>query len=289
MNYILHIIILIEIYTILALAMNLQLGFTGLMNLAVAAFYGVGAYIYALSAVKLGLGFVPAVALAIAGNLLLSYIVTVSSQRFKGDLFILVTLGFQLIIFTVLWNWIAVTNGPYGITGIPKPELFGVTLNSLPVFSLFGFILLILISLLSLLIYKSPLGRTLQAIRDDSLAATSIGKNIMAFKMKSIGISSAFLAVAGAMYASYITYIDPTSFGLDESINILFIVVLGGLANFRGTITGVIVFVLSQELLKFTGMPDHLAFNMRIIIFSVLIILLLYFRPQGLLGKLKFE
>lgn len=289
MNYVLHIIILVEIYAILALAMNLQLGFTGLMNLAMGAFYGVGAYIYSLSAVKLGLGFFPAVMLAIFGNLFMSYIVTISSQRFKGDLFILVTLGFQIITYTVLWNWVAVTNGSYGISGIPKPELFGITINSLPAFSFFGFILFILISLLSLLIYRSPLGRTLQAIRDDSLSAASIGKDIMRFKMKSIGISSAFLAVAGAIYATHFTYIDPTSFGLEESINILFIAILGGLANFKGAITGVIVFVLLQELLKFTGIPDNFAFNTRIIIFSSMIILLLYFRPNGLLGKIKFE
>jgi len=289
MNYILHIVILIELYAMLALAMNLQLGFTGLMNLAVGAFFGVGAYIYALLAVKLGFGFIPAVLLAIIGNLFLSYVLAIISQRFKGDIFILVTIGFQIIIYTVLWNWVSVTNGPYGIAGIPSPVILGLTIDDLLAYSLFGLILFGIVALISLLIYRSPLGRTLQAIRDDALAAASIGKNIMFFKIKSIGVSGAFLAIAGAFYASYISYIDPTSFGLEESVNILFMVILGGLANFRGTIAGVITFVLLQEGLKFIGMPDHIAFNLRILFFSLAIILLLYFRPKGLLGKLKLE
>jgi len=287
MNYYFHIAILIEIYVILALCLNLQLGFTGLMNLAMGIFYGLGAYGYALASTKLGLGFFPALLIAIVTNMVLSLFVSLASVRFKGDIFILVSLAFQIIGYAILWNWTDLTGGPYGIVSIPRPSILGLNIVTVPQFAILGLVFTILVLALNYFIYQSAFGRTLQAIRDDELAATTLGKNTTWFKIRSVAISCGMVSLAGVLYASYITYIDATSFGVNESIDIIFILILGGLVSVRGSIAGAITFIIIQELFKMIGFSDDIAFNLRNMLFAVAIILLLYHRPKGLFGKLE--
>ena len=289
MNYLCHIAVMINIYVILSLSLNLIVGVGGMMSLCHAAFYGIGAYIGALVMVNCGWSFFPALLLAVPGTVLLSLVISYPSLRLKGDYFVLGSLGFQSIVFIILFNWVDVTRGPFGISGIPAPNLFGFTIQGLPMWFVFSTILMLICVLLISLIMYSPFGRTLKAIRDDEIASGSLGKNIPWFKIRTFALAAAFAAVAGMMYAGYMRYIDPTSFTIMESVFILSIIIIGGAGNLQGPIIGAIVLVTLPELLRFVGMPDAVAANMRQVIYGLAMILLIRWRPQGLLGEYNFK
>ncbi len=136
---------------------------------------------------------------------------------------------------------------------------------------------------------QSPFGRSLQAMRDDELAARSLGLPVRLLKIESFLIASAMVGVAGGMYAAYVSYIDPTSFTLDESILMLSMVIVGGTGNVRGPIIGAAVLIAIPEILRFLALPDAIAANMRLLIYGLLLILMMHLRPQGLAGKYRFE
>jgi len=287
MNYLLHVLIMINIYAVLALSLNLLVGYTGLLSLCHAAFYGLGAYISTLLMVELGLGFWPALVLAVLGTVLLSFTISVPSLRLKGDYFVLASLGFQVIVFAVLYNWTDVTNGPHGIPGIPRPTLFGATIGSLPAYFAFTLATALVSTGLLYLIGRSPFGRVLKAIREDELVASALGKNTPRFKITVFAIAAGFAAVPGVLFAGYMRYIDPTSFTILESVFILSIIIIGGTGNVRGPLVGAVFLVILPEALRFLGMPDAIAANMRQIIYGLLIILIMRYRSQGLAGEYR--
>lgn len=221
MNYLLHILIMIGIYIILSLSLNLLVGYGGLLSIAHAAFYGIGAYIYTLSLINWGLPFWLALLIAILGTGLLALFVAYPALRLKGDYFILATIGLQMIVFDILYNWVDLTRGPYGIPGIPRASFLGFEFRSIPANLLLVAILTILVVLLNKGIYHSPFGTILKSIREDETASKALGKNTPKVKIWAFVVAGGIAAIAGALYASYITYIDPTSFTLDESIFIL--------------------------------------------------------------------
>jgi branched-chain amino acid transport system permease protein len=280
---------MINIYLILALSLNIPVGYTGLLSLSHASFYGVGAYISTLLIMKVGLGFIPSLLLSIVGSVLLGLIISIPSLKLKGDYFMLSTLAFQIVTFTVLYNWVSLTRGPYGIPGIPAPKFFGIVVDSIPSFLIFSSAVTFVCSFLLYLLCNSPFGRVLKAIREDELSALSIGKNTTNLKITSFSISAGFAAVSGVLFAGYMTYIDPTSFTLGESIFILSIIIIGGSGNFLGPFLGTIFMILLPEILRFLAIPDSIAANMRQIIYGVLIIIILRFRPQGLKGEYRFQ
>lgn len=288
MNYVLHILILINIYIILALSLNLLVGYIGLISLCHAAFYGIGAYISALFMIKLGFGFPVATLAAVFGTVLLSFVISIPSLRLKNDYFILASLGFQIITFSVLYNWVDVTGGPYGITEIPSPSILGLKFNNTAIFFLMSCIITFCCSLLIYLIGHSPFGRTLKAIREDELAASALGKNVPRFKIITFAIAAGFAAVAGSVYAGYMRFIDPSSFTIMESMFIMSIIIIGGTGNIQGPVAGVVLMMILPEALKFIGIPDTIAFNLRQIIYGLLIILIMRYKPQGLWGEYRF-
>ena len=289
MNYLLHILIMCAIYLILALSLNLLIGFTGLLSIAHAAFYGIGAYISTLLMVKLGFNFFLTIPLAVLGAMIFAVIVALPSLRLKGDYFLLSTLAFQIIVFSVLYNWISLTRGPYGIPGIPRPRIFSFEFSEIPTY----FILTLFIAFIILLIFKqlyfSPFGRVLKSIREDEIVASALGKNPTKFKIEAFIIGGGLAAIAGSLYASYVTYIDPTSFTLDESVFILSIIIIGGAGNLKGPLVGTVIMLFLPEILRFLQIPDTIAPNVRQIIYGTLIVLLMRIRPQGILGEYKFE
>jgi branched-chain amino acid transport system permease protein len=289
MNYLLHIMIMISIYNILSMSLNLPVGYTGLLSLAQAAFYGIGAYAVTLFMMQTGVNFFTALAFAVILSALLSTLVSYPSIRLKGDYFILASLAFQVIVFTILYNWIDLTRGPYGIPGIPRPEIFGIGFDNLYKFFILSGGIALIVLLIAKKLYSSPFGLVLKAIREDELSAISLGKNVGRFKILAFAISSGLAAVAGGLYATYVTYIDPTSFTLDESIFILSIIMVGGSGNLRGPIAGTFLMLLMPEVLRFLGIPDSIAPNVRQIIYALILILLMRFRPQGLAGEYKLD
>ena len=287
MSYLLHLLVMVEIYTIVALSLNLIVGYAGLLSLAHAAFWGIGAYVSALLMVQLGLNFFVALALGAVTAGATSLLVAYPSLKLRGDYFVLASLAFQVIAFSAFYNLVPITRGPYGIPGIPRPRLGGIVVGTLPAYALMTSIAVTGIGVVLWRLYTSPFGRALKALRDDEVAALSLGKNIVKLKVWAFALGGSAAAISGGLYAGYVTYIDPTSFTVDESIFMLAIVLVGGGGNVWGPILGTLVMILLPEVLRFSGLPDTVAPNVRQIIYGLLLILVVRFRPQGLAGAYR--
>jgi branched-chain amino acid transport system permease protein len=289
MEYLLHILILVGIYVILSLSLNLITGYTGLLSIAHAAFYGVGAYVAALMALNWHSPFWVNIVCAIILSGLLGALVGIPSLRIRDDYFVIATFAFQVITFSILNNWVSFTGGPMGLPGIPQPEVFGWTVSSHLGFLLLVGFLCALTLLVCRRIVRSPFGRVLKAVREDEVFAQAAGKNVAAYKVLVFVIGASMAAVAGAMYAYYITFIDPTSFTVMESIFIISIVIIGGAGSLWGPVVGAVVLVTLPELLRFVGLPSAVAANVRQILYGGALVAFMMWRPQGLLGEYGFE
>ncbi len=283
MEYLLHIGIMLCIYGILVISTNLTVGMANLLTLCQAAFYGIGAYVGTLLMLQLQLPLAVAAILVMLITGLTSLLVSFASARLKGDYFILATLGFQMIVYTVLYNWVSVTKGPYGIDGIPGADLFG--LDHIWTFFIISSVLLMVVVAVFFCIRKSPFGRLLRAIRCDELSVQALGRSTSSLKARAFFISSSFAGLAGIIYASYMGYISPASFTLDESIFIITALFIGGAGGrFIGPLAGAAIVVILPELLRFVGLSPAVAANMRQVIYGIVLIILMFYRPQGLLG-----
>lgn len=287
MNYILHILIILNIYIILTSSSNLLIGMTNLLSMGQAALYGIGAYISAFLVMKLGLNLFLTIPLVMLITGIATLIVSIPAMKLKEDYFILASLGFQMIVYTILYNWVDVTRGPFGIVGIPSPKLFGsLQINGIFPFFIFSSLLSVGIVYLIYKLIHSPFGIVLKGIRDDEQSVQVLGKKIRIFKTQIFFISGAFIGVAGFLYATYVSYIDPSSFNLDEAIFIITAVLIGGSGSrIRGPILGALFVVLLPEVLRFLGIPDSIAANMRQIIYGLTIIVLMFKTPWGIAGE----
>lgn len=289
MEYILHILILIGIYTILSVSLNLLVGYTGILSIAHAAFYGVGAYVAALMALKLQTPFLLNLFLAIIASGFFGALVGIPSLRLRDDYFVIATFAFQIITFSILNNLVDFTGGPLGLPGIPQPNIFGFEITSHIEFLILVIILAVITFWIANKIVKSPFGRLLKAIREDEVFVKAAGRNVSDAKVKVFVISASLASIAGVVYATYITYIDPTSFTIMESIFIISIVIIGGSANLKGSIVGSIILVALPELLRFIGLPNSIAANIRQILYGALLVIFMLWRHQGFLGEYKFN
>ncbi len=294
MNYALHLLVYFNVFLITSLSLNLIVGYAGLLSLAHAGYFAVGAYTYAILSVAFKWEFLPATMVGMGISAFLSLAVSLCSWRLKGDFFVLATLAVQALIFSLIYNWTSVnaplgslynlTNGPFGITGIGRPRILGYEISSSPAMAAFSTFIAAVCAFVVWRLIKSPWGRVLIAIRDDELAAAGIGKNTRWLKVEVIAIASAFVAIAGSLYTAHVRYIDPTSASLDESTLMLSMVVVGGIGNFRGPVIGALVLILLPEFLRALALPDSLAANLRMLIYGLLLILMMLFRPQGIAG-----
>ena len=289
MEYLLHIFVIAGIYMILALSLNLIVGFTGLPALGHAAFSCVGAYVSSLLALNWGVS--PWIGLVIGAcvAMIFGIVIGIPSLRLKGDYCALATFGFGVIVYSVAKNWVAVTRGPMGLPGIPLYSVFGYQLSEMWQY----FILIIICVLITLLILRrivnSPFGRVLRSIREDEIASEALGKDTAQYKLLVFIIGAFFAGIGGSLYAHYVTFIDPSSFTVMESITILLMVIFGGMGSIRGSIVGATTLVVLPELLRFLGMPSSIAAQMRQMIYGLLLVVLMIKRPQGLLGKYRFR
>lgn len=297
-NYLLSLLILVGIYSLLAYSMNLVTGFGGLLLFCMAGFYGTGAYAYTLLRIggvangqagellfSAALPFPLALLGAAAAGGISALLVGAIALRFRGDFFVFATLGFQMIWFVVLYNWTGLARGAFGIYGIPRPEIFGWSVNSLLSYAIWVWALNALMLPLLFLLYRSPFGLSLKALRENERAAESLGISAFYQQLSALVIAGVVAGLAGACLASYVTYIDPTSFNLQESIFVVALLLLGGSGNIRGPILGALVTVLLPEALRFVGLPNSVAPNVREIIYGAALIALMYWRPRGLAGE----
>ena len=299
MAYILHLLIYLNIYAIVAMSLNLITGYCGLLTLAHAGYFAVGSYVYALVSLKLGWEFFPATLLGVAFAVILSLAVSLPAWRFRGDFFVMMSLAVQALLFSIFYNWSSptaelgtwsnLTNGPFGITGIPKPIVLGFQFQTIGSVALLSLIVAGACGLVCWLLLSSPWGRLLQALRDDELAARGLGKNTRLAKVQVFAISSGLVAVAGAIYGAYVGYIDPNAAALNESVLYLCMVMVGGVGNFRGPLVGAFILLAIPEGLRFLAIPDMLAANLRLMIYGLLLVAIVHFRPQGLAGNYRIE
>jgi branched-chain amino acid transport system permease protein len=298
-SYLLHLLVYFQVFALVALSLNLVVGYCGLLSLAHAGYFAIGGYAYALISLKTGLGFPLA---ALVGALLaaiLSLAVSLPSWRLKGDFFVLVSLAVQALIFSVLHNWTSLdapvgswgnlTNGPFGIAAIPRPAVGSLQMSTAVAMAGFATVVTLILGVLLWRLGRSPWARLLVAMREDELAARGLGKNTRLAKVQAIALASSVAAVAGSLYAGHVRFLDPSSASLNESILFLSMVLVGGAGNFRGPLIGAFVLVSLPEVLRLLALPAAQAANLRLLVYGLLLILFVHFRPQGIAGEYRVE
>ena len=289
------------IWAILAVSLNLIVGYTGLLSVGHIGFFGIGAYAMAFltsdaayeqlrteAIPTLGWPFFAALPVSVLLAGLTAVGVGVVFNRFRDDIYVLVSFGFAIIAFNVFSNLRSVTRGPLGIHEIAKPSIGGWVLDGDVEFLAVALVFLVLVMLVSWLIVTSSFGRVLTAIREDEQAIEVFGYRTTHYKLAVWVISAMVAGLAGGLFASWTSYIDPSSFILMESILLVSIVILGGLATIWGSLLGAMTFVLLEEGMRFLPfLPDEHVGQARQVVLGILLVLLMLFRPQGLVGRYK--
>ena len=289
MEYFLHILVIAGIYIILTLSLNLIVGYTGLPALGHAAFSCIGAYTSSLLALNMGLS--PWIGLLIGACVaaLSGVVIGYPTVRLKGDYLALATFGLGVIVYSIVKNWVSLTRGPMGLPGIPGFSILGFELSGIWSYLLLVLVFVILTIFVIERIVNSPFGRILRSIREDEIASEALGKNTTRYKLLVFIIGAFFAGIAGSLYAHYITFIDPSSFTVMESITILLMVIFGGMGSISGSVVGAVILVVLPELLRFIGMPSSIAAPMRQMIYGLLLVVLMVKRPQGIMGTYRFK
>lgn len=276
-DYVIDVVIISGIYIIIALGLNVVVGFTGLLHLGFVAFYALGAYGYALINTRLGLGFWSAMPLSVFLTTVSGFLLAVPALRLKGDYLALVTLGFGEIVRLILNNWDGFTNGPNGISGIASPSVADVSIGKL---SFFYYLVLIFVVLSAFMMRRardSRIGRAWIAIREDEIASSSVGINTTMYKLYSFAFGAFWAGLAGCLFAAKMRFVSPESFTFTESVLILCMVIIGGLGSIAGVIIGAVILVFLPEVLR-----DVQAYRM--LALGCGLVFLMIFRPRGLFG-----
>ncbi len=271
MEYLIHIAVLISIYAILGLSLNLIVGYAGLLSVTHAAFYGIGAYSSAILLTSTGMSFFLALLIGMIVSGLASLLIGFVLSKFKDDYFALGSFGFNISVYSIFLNWQSFTRGPLGIPGIPRPSILGLTFSSNLSFLVLSVVFVGIIYWLCRFITGSSFGRVLKAIREDEKAISVFGYKTNWYKLAIFVVGAMMASVAGSLFASYITFIDPSTFNLNESIVILSIIILGGLANNKGAMIGAACLIILPEILRFVGFPVDIAAQMRQVTYGVLL------------------
>lgn len=284
-EYLLHLANLIVIYSMLGVSMNLVLGYLGILYLAHPAMYGIGAYTVAILTTTGHTNFFLALLLGGVFAGLAGLILSLPSLRLKSHYIGMTTLGFLIITFGLFTNLRDVTRGALGIPGIPRPEIFGIILNTNGSFLIFNIIIAAILLTILYKILNSPFSKVIEAIREDETAAKTLGKNTALYKIQAFTISAFFGGIGGGLFASYLGFINPSSFNVHELIIILTIVIIGGMGSFWGGIAGSLLIFLLFEPLRFLQLNPEIIGALRYGIYGLLLILFMIFRPNGLFGK----
>lgn len=279
-DYVLRILIMSGIFVILTLSLNLVTGFTGQFCLGWAAFYGIGAYTSALLTMKAGVSFWLAMPLGGFVAALFGLLLGLPTMRLKEIYLAITTLGFGEIIRLIMLNWTDLTRGSMGLPGIPAPTIlsYEISSNQAYYYLILALVLVTIIAIRRLI--DSRTGRALIAIREDELAAKSMGIDVTAYKMLAFAVGAFFAGLAGSFYAHYTSFIDPHTFSFTESIAILAMAVLGGLGSINGSILGAVILTVIPELLR--DIAEY-----RLIVFGLIMMAVMLLRPQGLFGKAR--
>jgi branched-chain amino acid transport system permease protein len=280
--YVLHILTLSLCYAIPAMGLNLLFGYTGLVSLGHMGFAGVGAYTTALLMKSGTVGFVPALAAGAVTAGAVGLLVGLPCLRLRSHFFIVVTLAFGVILYTLFNNLDWLTGGAEGLPGIPRPQPLNLGVTVVDFRRPQGFYWLALtvfaaMFLVQYLIVRSDFGRSLAAIRQDETVAAARGVDVFAHKLAIFAISAAIAGVGGGLKVTFLRAAAPLSFDMLESINLVMIVVLGGTGYLLGPLIGAVLFIALPEGLR-------IANELRLVIFGVLLVLLALYAPRGVCG-----
>jgi branched-chain amino acid transport system permease protein len=284
MNFFLSYIILAEIFCIIALSANLMMGVVGIFSVAQAAIMGVGAYIFAGLLMADAPFFVALVAAAVACGAV-NLIAALPSLRLAGDYFVITSFGMQLVATAVFINWSSVTGGAAGLFGIPIVEIAGFGFPTAQQFIVLSTVGLAVVALSFWLLMRSPYGKSLHAVRLDELAVVASGLPVLRLKLSVSAVSGVFAGVAGALYAAYIAFIDPSSFDMHVSILVITMVVVGGARTLVGSIVGPFLLMAIPQVLALIDVPSALAGPGRQLIYGLMLIAFMLWRPQGIAGR----
>ncbi|HLB01843.1 MAG TPA: branched-chain amino acid ABC transporter permease [Nitrospiria bacterium] len=277
-NYFIDVLTLTGIYVVLALGLNIVVGLAGLLDLGYIAFYAIGAYTYALLFIHFGVSYwvgMPLGGLAAAAFGMILGLVTL---RLRGDYLAIVTLGFIQIVHLVLNNWDSLTHGPNGILNIGRPAIGNFQFQE----PIHFYYLILAIALLTLVVVhrlnQSRIGRAWIAIREDEVAAAAMGIHTTRYKVLAFTLGATLAGIAGTFFAAKFAFISPESFTFFESVFVLCMVVMGGMGSIPGAILGASILVILPEVLR--GLAGY-----RMLFFGVLLVLMMIFRPQGLMAN----
>ncbi len=282
--YLISLMGLLPIFIILGISFNLLLGYGGLLSVSHGGFFGVGAYATAILIKDYQLEFLPAVLVGaiLAGAMSLS--VGYAAGRLSDEFLFIVTIAVQVALVE-LFNNLELTGRSAGIAGIPRPTVFGYQLETNTQVMILSWVFCAIVTLVCWRVVHSPYGRLLKSLREDVPAARSLGKRALWTKVTVFAFSSAIAGLAGGLYAMHTLYISPAEFTLDRTVEILSITIIGGMGAFWGPYLGAAIVLALPEALSFADIPDSVAGPINGMIYTLAVLLLLIFRPRGLLGR----
>jgi len=265
------------VYLMATFGLNLIVGYAGQMSIGQAAFWGIGAYIAGLLMTKMGISFWAVLPLAALTCFVIGLALGFPALRVQHHYLAFATLGFNVLVYLVMRNEEQLTGGTFGVQNIPRPSLFGFSLDGDKAFFYFCYISVILLALVLWWLLRSPWGRAFAALRDNPIRAESTGVNITAYTLLAFAIGAACAGIGGVYLASLVNFIEPGQFQVSVSLMMLLAVIVGGSGRFFGPVLGTIVVILLPELLRFMQ-------NWYLAIFGFAIIVMMVFLPGGLLS-----
>ncbi|WP_442598537.1 branched-chain amino acid ABC transporter permease [Neobacillus sp. D3-1R] len=286
-TYITGVFVLIGIYFISTIGISLLMGHAGLVSLAQAAFWGIGAYGSGIIAIKLSLSpflTIP-IGMVLAGGI--AYLIGYLTRNLQGHYFSLATLGFGIVINIILIEESELTGGPSGLIGVPSFEIGSFSVASDMTWFYMIALIAVIVFLLTKNLLKSSWGRNLRSIQDSPIASQSMGINIGKYKLSAFVVSAVFAGLSGGLYASYMSFISPAIFSFEMSIKFVVMAVLGGLASMYGPLIGVVVVTLLVEVLR-EVVPfifgESAGGAVEVIFFGLLLVIMMIYMPKGIMG-----
>jgi branched-chain amino acid transport system permease protein len=272
------------VYLMATFGLNLTVGYAGQMSLGQAAFFGIGAYIAAL-ALKADIPFLLVLPIAAVACFVIGLALGFPALRVQHHYLAFATLGFNVLVYLAMRNEEQITGGTFGISGIPRPSLLGVSLDGAQAYFYFTLASLIGLALLLWWLLRSPWGRAFAALRDNPIRAESLGVNITAYTLLAFAIGAACAGVGGVYFASLVQFIEPGPFHFSTSLMMLLAVIIGGSGRFFGPVIGTLITILLPELLRASNL-EALKFMQKwyLVFFGVAIVALMIWLPEGILS-----
>lgn len=276
MSYLIVVAVTIVIYAILTVSLNIVVGYVGQPNLAQSAFFGIGAYFAAVFSTRYHVSFWWTIPLAFATAGAAGLGLGAISLRLREDFLAVTTIGLNFVV-VALFQYVPFFGGAVGIYAIPLPSIAGYQFGNSD-FLTVGLVMLAGVVAVSFYVRHTWFGESLLAIREDEPAAASVGIPVASYKVIAFALSAAFAGMAGSLYAPFLSAVTPTTFGFTESVVILAMLIFGGLGTIRGALAGALILGALPEIFRFIS-------NYRLLTFGVILVLMLRFQPQGLLGE----